>query len=294
MRPSLRQIEYALAVAEYLNFRQAAKACHVTQPALSVQVAQLESLLGVTLFERDRRRVLVTPAGREVLRLARRVMEGVDELAETALGMGRPLCGTLRLGVIPTIAPFVLPKTLARLRRRFPELRLLLRESQTSELVRQLREGSLDVALLALEADLGDLQTLPLWRDAFLLAVPAGHRLHRRRRVRESDLQREEVLLLEDGHCLRDQALEICRRAAAREWSAFRASSLTTLTEMVAGGIGVTLLPEMALPVVRTSKGLVAIPFTKPAPHRTVGLAWRRTSPRAESYALLAEELQRG
>jgi len=291
-RPSIRHLEYAVAVAEYLNFREAAKTCHVTQPALSAQIAQLEELLGIPLFERDRRRVLVTREGAAIIARARGILTQVDELIEAAGVLARPLSGTLRLGVIPTVAPYVLPRAVSRLRRAHPDLRLLLREDQTGELVRRLRDGQLDLLLLALEADLGEVDTLPLFEDPFLVAVPSDHPLAKRKRVRERDLIDESVLLLEDGHCLRDQVLEVCARARATELGDFRASSLTTLTQMAAGGIGITLLPEMAASRERSTRNLKLVPFAKPKPYRTIGLAWRRSSPRADEYHTLGDTLR--
>ncbi|MGH7820554.1 MAG: LysR substrate-binding domain-containing protein, partial [Candidatus Binatia bacterium] len=221
---------------------------------------------------------------------ARAILADLDELVSEARGFRRPLCGPLRLGVIPTIAPYLLPRVLPAIRRRFPELRLLLREAETARLVELARAGKLDLLLLALEADLADLQTLELFRDPFLLALPKGHRLAPKSAVREADLAGEEVLLLEDGHCFREQALALCGRAGASELGDFRASSLTTLAEMVASGIGVTLLPELAVGRRRTPLRDVDVrPFRRPPPHRTIGLAWRPTCPRKEEFLLLAE-----
>jgi LysR family hydrogen peroxide-inducible transcriptional activator len=292
MRPSIRQLEYAVAVSEALSFRRAAEACHVSQPALSAQIRELESTLGVRLFERDRRRVLVTEAGQEVLRRARAVILAMDELVGTADRGGDPLTRTLRMGVIPTVAPYFLPRVLPRVRKRYPRLRLLLIEDRTPNLVRRLAEGELDLLLLALEADLGESETLPLFRDRFLLATPPGHSLAGRRSIREADLAGEEVLLLEDGHCLRDQALRVCKAGGAAEREDFRASSLGTLIQMVAHGIGVTLVPAMAGEGPSPPKSqLRLVPFARPRPYRTIGLAWRKTSPRKEEFRLLARVL---
>ncbi len=200
MRPSLRQLEYLVAVADTLHFRRAAESVHVSQPGLSAQIQELERLLGVRLFERDRRRVLATEAGLAAAARARRVLAEVDRLVETARGHSEPLTGTLRIGVIPTVAPYLLPRALPAIRRAFPRLRALLHEDETPRLVEQLEDGSLDVLLLAMETDLGDAERRPLFSDAFLLAVPPGHRFATRRRLRESDLHDEELLLLEDGH----------------------------------------------------------------------------------------------
>ncbi len=294
MLPSFRQLEYFVAVAEHLSFGRAADACHVSQPGLSTQLRQLEDTLGVRLFERDRRRVLLTPAGRSLLARARRVLIDGEALVDAARVFTRPLTGELRLGIIPTVAPYLLPAALPSLHRHYPDLRLLLREDETRVLVSLLAEGRLDLLLLALQADLGDAETMALFDDPFVLAVPAGHRLARRKRVNESDLVGEQVLLLQDGHCLRDQALRVCDHAGATELGDFRATSLTTLAQMVAGGIGVTLLPSMSLAAeVECRPDLVALPFSRPSPRRTIGLAWRPTTARADEFRLLAEALQK-
>lgn len=293
MRPSLRQLEYALAVAEHLNFREAAKVCHVTQPALSAQVAQLEANLGVQLFERDRRKVIVTPVGAQILERARRILNQVDDLMESARVLQRPLVGTLRLGVIPTIAPYLLPRIIPAIQRSYPELRLWLREDPTELLVRGLNQGRLDLLLLALEAELGEVETLPLLHDEFLVAVSPVHPLAKRKEVRQEELRGEEVLLLDDGHCLRDQALEVCEQAGAYELGDFRASSLHTLAQMTAGGIGITLLPAIAVDTETRVENLLVRPFVRPAPARTIGLAWRRTSSREEEFRALAQLIQR-
>ena len=199
-RPTLRQLEYLSAIADTLSFRQAAEACHVSQPALSTQIQQLERLLGTRLFERDRRSVLPTEAGERAAERARHILAAVDELIAAAQAHREPLSGTLKLGVIPTIAPFLLPRALPRVRARYPALRLWIREEPTARLLQALAAGSMDVLLLALETELGSVRTHPLFEDPFLLAVPPGHRLAGRKRVREADLFDESVLLLEDGH----------------------------------------------------------------------------------------------
>jgi len=293
MLPSLRQLEYLVEVARQRSFRRAARACGVSQPGLSAQIRTLEELLDLSLFERDRRRVLPTPAGEALAARARRVLAEAQALVEAARVFTRPLAGPLRLGVIPTVSPYLLPEVLPEVRRRYPELALELREERTDRLVTRLAEGRLDLLLLALEAELGDLETLPLFADPFFLAVPAAHPLARRRSVREADLDGTQVLLLEDGHCLRDQALALCSAHGAVELGDFRATSLATLVQMVASGAAVTLLPQLALAAEVPPGGeLVTRPFRAPAPHRTIGLAWRRSSPRAGEYRELAPLLR--
>ncbi|MSR63465.1 MAG: LysR family transcriptional regulator [Planctomycetes bacterium] len=290
-RPALRQLECVVALAEHLSFRKAAEACFISQPALSLQLQQLERVLGTQLFERDRRRVLLTPAGSELLPHARAALHAIDGFVHAAATLRDPLAGTLRLGVIPTVAPYVLPGVIGVLRKRFPKLRLLLREDQTAHLVAQVQEGKLDLALLALEAELGTLATFPLYSDPFVLAAPAGHAIAARKQARDEDLASEEVLLLEDGHCLREQALSICSRAGARELGDFRATSLNTLVRMVASGTGVTLLPAMAIASeVHAQDRLVTLPLARRA-SRTIGLVWRASTTRRATFELLAEVL---
>jgi LysR family transcriptional regulator, hydrogen peroxide-inducible genes activator len=290
--PTLRQLEYAVAVADHRHFRRAAAACAVSQPALSTQIRELEDQLGVRLFERGRGGVVVTPEGGRIAEQARAILASARELVDVGRSLGRPLAGPLRLGVIPTVAPYLLPKVLPGLQGVYPDLSLLLREDQTARLVERLAAGELDVLLLALEANLGDSVQLPLFRDRFQLVVRRDHALARRRRVRESDLEGSELLLLDDGHCLRDQTLSACQARGARERANFRATSLGTLTQMVASGIAATLLPELALASeVAPRADLVAVPFERPEPHRTIGLVWRRGSARTAQYRLLAAHL---
>jgi LysR family hydrogen peroxide-inducible transcriptional activator len=291
--PTIRQLEYVTAIEDNGTFQSAADACHVSQPGLSTQVKQLEEFLGLQLFERGRKPLLVTPAGREILQRARVVLAAMNELQEAARCLGQPLTGKLRLGVIPTVAPYLLPAVLPAVRRAHPALRLELHEARTLDLVGALDKGNLDLLLLALEAPLGNVTTFPLFEDPFLLAVPKGHRLAGRKRIREADLAGEDVLLLDDGHCLRTQALSICTRAGAADLGDLRASSLATLLSMVAGGSGVTLLPELAT---RASaildRDLALVPFSRPVPARTIGFAWRTTSPRDAEFAELANLFQ--
>jgi LysR family hydrogen peroxide-inducible transcriptional activator len=286
---TIRQLEYIIAIEDHGSFRAAAEACHVTQPGLSAQVRQLEDLLELQLFERGRKPVLATPAGLEIVRRAREVLTAVEELHDAARSLCRPLSGPLRLGVIPTVAPYLLPEVLPALRRAYPELRPELHEAPTVDLVQALERGELDLLLLALEGPLGDAARFPLFDDPFVLAVPRGHRFAGRKRVREADLAGEAVLLLDDGHCMREQALSICNTAGASELGNFRASSLTTLASMVASGDAVTLLPTLATQGASAlDRDLCLLPFVRPAPKRTIGLAWRKTSPRGAEFEELA------
>lgn len=285
-RPTLRQFEYLVALGEHLSFRKAADACHVTQPGLSAQIKQLEETLGVALFERDRRKVLPTPAGEQILVAARDVLASVDDIVNTSASFGEPLTGELRLGVIPTIAPYLLPRVIAASRKRFPDLRLLLTEDTTHNLVEAATAGRLDLLLLSLDADLASLETLLLGHDRFFVAVPPQHPYAKREVLSLDDLDGQDILLLDEGHCLRDQILPLCEGSSGGRLADLRATSLTTLTQMVASGIGFTILPEMARKA--ESERVVAVDL-EPAYSRSVGLAWRRTSRDAASYAILAD-----
>src|SRR6266568_239485 len=278
---SLRQLQYAVAVAETGGFRRAAERCHVSQPALSAQLAQLESVLEVRLFERDRRRVLPTAAGEALVARARRVLTDADELVAAATQLGDPLAGRLHLGVIPTVSPYLLPDATPALRARCPRLSVRWTEDRTDGLLASLREGRLDDVLHATIAE-----------DPFVLAAPNGHPMVRDRRpARLSDLEGGTALLLDDGHCLRDQALALCALAHVRE-ADFRATSLPTLLQMVLGGAGVTLLPSIALPVENRRGELTVRRFEAPSPGRTIVLVWRRQSSRAPALEEVAAALR--
>jgi LysR family transcriptional regulator, hydrogen peroxide-inducible genes activator len=285
---TLRQLQYALAVAEELSFHRAAERCHVSQPSLSAQVAELETNLGVQLFERDRRRVLVSKAGERLLAPLRRALLSADELTVTARQGADPLSGALSIGVIPTVSPYFLPAVTGPLRSQFPRLTLSWIEDKTAVLVKSLAEGQLDAAVVALEAELGPVEHELLAKDHFLLAAAPGHPL-----LAESGplsrraLAGTDVLLLDEGHCLREQALEFCSRGKARELE-FRATSLPTLVQMVAGGAGVTLLPELAVPTEAPRAEIAVRPFADPEPARSIALIWRRHAALAETLRSIA------
>jgi LysR family hydrogen peroxide-inducible transcriptional activator len=289
-RPSVRQLECLVAVADQGSFRKAAAALGISQPALSAQVQAVEDLLTVQVFERDRRAVLVTPAGEDVIGRARLALEAIDAVSDAARRRAEPLVGPLRLGVIPTVAPYWLPALLPAVRKRFPRLELILREDQTARLLAQLAAGQIDAALLALPVP-GDFTCATIAREDFLLAAPRGADILKKRgRLTERDLADETVLLLEDGHCLRDQALAVCSRGGAHESMEVRATSLPTLVQMVAGGMGITLLPEAAADALVQPRGPVeVVELGKPPPGRTLGLVWRTSSARLREFRLLAE-----
>jgi LysR family transcriptional regulator, hydrogen peroxide-inducible genes activator len=290
MEPTLRQLRYFVALAETRHFGQAALRCHVTQPALSMQIKELEEALGAPLIERARSGAMLTPAGIEVARRARAILRAVRDLADLARQHAEVPSGPLRVGVIPTIGPYLLPKVLPRVHAAFPNLQLSLRESQTLVLVKELLVGTLDLLILALPVDDPEIDELPLFEDVFALALPATHPLEAQGGVSESELRGERLLLLEEGHCLRDQTLAVAQAGGASELDDFRASSLATVVQMVANGYGCTILPELAVPVeVGDRQGIRVVPFQRPPPVRTVGLAWRRTSPRRGEFLAFGE-----
>ena len=289
---SLRQLQYAVAVGELLSFRKAAEACHVSQPSLSAQLAQLEEALGVRLFERDRRRVLVTVAGKQVVERARTVLREADDLVAAARRAGDPLAGTLRIGVIPTISPYLLPSATRALRSAYPQLTAVWLEDKTETLVRSLDAGTLDAALLALEAEIGDVEHEVLADDPFVLATRPDDPLGTKRApAKAAELRDASVLLLDDGHCFRDQALAFCSSARAHELE-FRATSLPTLAHMVAAGVGVTVLPQLAVSTEAQRAGLRVRAFATPVPHRTLALVWRKRSPLAPALRKLASTIR--
>lgn len=283
--PTLRQLRYFDALAAQAHFGRAAEQAHVTQPALSMQIADLERELGVPLVERQPRGAVLTEDGEEVARRARAILLAVEDLVDYARHHRQPLTGGLRVGVIPTIAPYLLPRVLPILKRRYPELRLKLRESQTAVLVSEILAGQLDAALLALPVEDAGIETMALFDDPFLLAMPHDHRLADREMVAAVEIAGEPLLLLEEGHCLRDQAMAVCRGAGVKQFDTFGATSLSTLSELVINGYGITLLPEVCVPFEARRRRLAVRPFADPAPKRTLALAWRRSSPRKADFA---------
>lgn len=273
---SLRQLQYVVAVADELSFRRAAERCHVSQPSLSSQLAQVEAGLGVQLFERSRKKVLLTAAGRDLIERARRILLEADDLVHLAERVSDPLSGTLRFGVIPTISPYLLPAVTPSLRKAFPRLRFAWLEDKTEVLVKKLGEGELEGAVLALEANVGDVDHRVVASDPFVVVTRPDHALATKASpVTEADLRDEQLLLLEDGHCFRDQALEACGSDRVREGE-FRATSLATLVQMVAGGGGVTLIPALAVAAEARRARLHVRALRAPAAHRTIALVWRK------------------
>lgn len=290
---NLRDLRYLVALAEHKHFGRAADASFVSQPTLSTQIKKLEDELDVALVERTPRKILLTEVGREIATRARHVLDEVEQIKAIARRTKDPESGTLRLGIFPTLGPYLLPHVVPGLRERFPRLELLLTEEKTETLLARLREGRLDAALLALPLHDDQLHAEVLFDEPFLLAVPTQHRLARRKALAIDDLESESLLLLEDGHCLRDQALAACELEGARRNAAFNGTSLHTLAQMVANDLGVTLMPQMALDA-GIVRGLdVAVrPLSGKTPHRRIGLVWRRSSARKETFRQLGEALK--
>jgi LysR family hydrogen peroxide-inducible transcriptional activator len=291
---TLKQLRYLGALAQHRHFGRAAEACTITQPALSMQIRDLERELGVELVERRPGEVTLTEVGHEVTRRAERVLASARDLVDFARHRGRPLTGRLQLGIITSLAPYLLPKMLPVLQRRYPDLRVGLRETQTKLLVGELARGTLDVVMLALPVNEADIETIRLFDDPFLLAVAAGDPRPETARVTARDIDQERLILLEEGHCLRDQALAYCasvRRDRSMEdlGVSLGATSLATVMQMVANGYGVTLVPRVAVDVEVRDERIKLLRFAAPVPGRTIGLAWRRTSPRKVDFLALGQ-----
>ena len=286
---TLKQLRYFDALARELHFGRAADACAVTQPALSMQIHELEQNLGLVLVERTRSGVQLTTKGAEIAARCSRILGDVRDLVAYAQHSNRILAGRLRLGVIPSVAPYMLPPLLPLLREAYPDLELHVRETQTQILTDELLEGRLDVLLLALPVKHPDLTNLPLFEDKFLLAVPKERKLSGRVRATKELIENEKLLLLEEGHCLRDQALTYCSLQQVDAVNTFGASSLSTIVEMVSAGFGITLLPEMSIGIEERGRDITLVRFIDPEPSRTIGLVWRSTSPQKQDF----EELGR-
>jgi LysR family transcriptional regulator, hydrogen peroxide-inducible genes activator len=286
---TLRQLRYLQALAQHRHFGRAAEACAVTQPALSMQIRELEKELDVDLVERRPGEAALTETGMEVARRAERVLAASRDLVDFARHRGRILSGRLKLGIIPTLAPYVLPKVLPDLQARYPDLTVELRETQTKALIEELEAGDLDAIMLALPLADAEIETMRLFDDAFLLAVPADDPLPRATRVNPREIDQQRLILLEEGHCLRDQALAYCATARSQMPLRLGATSLATVMQMVANGYGVTLVPEVAVDVEVRDERVKLLRFTSPEPGRTIGLGWRRTSPRKADFLALGE-----
>jgi LysR family transcriptional regulator, hydrogen peroxide-inducible genes activator len=287
---NLRDLHYLVSLAEHRHFGRAAEACFVSQPTLSTQIKKLEDELGVALVERTPRKVLLTDVGREIAHRAREVLNEIEQIKGIARRTVDPESGTVRLGIFPTLGPYLLPHVVPMLRERFPRLELLLVEEKTETVLHRLREGKLDAAVLALPVHDDSLHAEFLFEEPFLLAVPQSHPLAKRPQLRLNDLSEQNLLLLEDGHCLRDQALEVCHMSGAAEKTGFRATSLETLRQMVAANVGITLLPTLAVkPPVAQAPNLQLVEFTGHPPSRKIAMVWRKSSAMGNFLKQLAE-----
>jgi len=274
---NLRDLHYLTALAEHRHFGRAAAASFVSQPTLSAQIRKLEDELGVALIERAPRNVMLTPIGVEIAERARRIVDEVRQMKQAARRSQRPDAGSVRLGVFPTLAPYLLPHVVPLVAARFPELQLLLTEEKSQLLLERLSDGRLDAAILALPVEDTQLHAQFLFEEPFVLAVPDQHPLAQRQTLAVEELAGFELMLLEDGHCLRQQALEVCALSGAGERADFRASSLETLRQMVAANVGLTLLPALSVhPPIRNPAGIRLLPFTGAAPNRQIAMCWRR------------------
>src|SRR5215471_1127479 len=290
--PSLRHLRHLTALHDHGHFGRAAEACHVTQSTLSASIKELETVLETTLVDRTKRRVVLTPVGIETVERARRIVRELEELVSFTTASREPLSGTLRMGTIPTVGPFLLPRVLPSLREAYGRLKLYLVEDLTDRLIESLHRGELDVVLLALPYDCGAVETVILFEDPFVVGLPRAHPLAKEGGVKPERLWCEHLLLLKDGHCLRDHALSACHLADRRYSEGFEATSLPTLVQMVDNGLGMTLLPTLAVDAgLLLGTSLTTRPLLTDEPARNIGLVWRRGTGRRDEFRLLAKEL---
>ncbi len=274
---NIRDLKYLIALAEHKHFGRAADASFVSQPTLSTQIKKLEEELSISLFERDNKNVMITDAGHAIIERARKVIEGVDDIKLFASRHTDPLAGDLRLGAIPTIGPYLFPKILPKLVKAFPKLHLQLHEAQTAILIKKLEAGELDAAIMAVPVQSDKLAYQEIYDESFMLAMPKGHDLEKHKSVPASALANESVMLLEEGHCLRDQALDYCHTIGTEENTGFRATSMETLKQMVAIGAGITFIPETTA-LMNTMPNISIRPFAKKVPSRKVAMYYRKSS----------------
>lgn len=287
---NVRALQYFVKLADLRHFSKAAEACFVSQPTLSTQIRKLEEELGVQLVERAPRKVMLTPVGAEIAERARGVLNEIEQIRVVARRNTNPAEGTLRLGIFPTLAPYLLPHVIPSIRKKFPKLKLQLSEEKTDDILKMLHRGELDAALLALPIDDDGMRVAPLFKEPFVLAVPEDHPLAQMKSVTTEDLRGSELLLLEEGHCMRDHALEVCALAGASERVDFHATSMETLRQMVAADVGITLMPLLSVkPPIAETGNVVIIPFESPAPNRTIAMVWRNTSALSEFFESLAK-----
>jgi LysR family transcriptional regulator, hydrogen peroxide-inducible genes activator len=285
---NLKDLKYLVALADTGHFGKAAERTFVSQPTLSAQLKKLEEYLGVKLVERQPKNVQLTEVGRQIVVRARRMLDEGDEIIALARSNTDPFAGKLKMALIPTIGPYLLPRVMQKIRKTMPHLGLMLYEYQTEPLLKRLRDGEIDLGIIALPALQEGVESRPLYEEAFTVALPNHHSLADKSTIKVADLKGQTLLLLEDGHCLRDQALEVCSRVDVREAEDFRATSLETLRQMVVAGLGLTLLPELAVESpFGSQRGLTIRQFGKPVPTRTVGAVWRKSSTRAAAIAAI-------
>jgi LysR family hydrogen peroxide-inducible transcriptional activator len=290
---NLRDLRYFVALADTRHFGKAAERCFVSQPTLSAQIKKLENYLGVQLIERHPRRVQLTETGAKIVPLARRMLQESEDIIALARNEHDPLSGKINVALIPTIGPYLLPLVMRRLRKQVPRLKLMLYEYQTQAVLEKLRAGDIELGILALPVPLDGLEARQLYEEPFTVAVPSNSELAKRSSVKIDDLNGETVLLLEDGHCLRDQALDVCSRVDVKESEDYRATSLETLRQMVAAGLGITLLPELATRgPFGSGQGLAVKTFAKPVPSRTIGAVWRKSSARTEAIKAICDVIE--
>ncbi len=289
---TLRQLHYLESLSRHLHFGKAANECSISQPALSVQIKELEGILGVPLFERGRNGVIITNEGKEVVRRARTVLKEVADLNDYAKG-SIGMAGPLRIGIIPTIAPYILPRMLPLLKTEFPQMEPLIRESRTEQLVDELTNGNLDVIIAALPLGENIFSVMRLFEDPFLLALPRASRPPKSNRELSQFIRDEQLLLLEEGHCLRDQALQHCDIAGVQYGKIYGTSNITTLVQMVSNGLGITILPKMCLDLELRDDTIQLVEFQKPVPYRIIGIAWRKSSPNSRHFETIGAIVKR-
>jgi LysR family transcriptional regulator, hydrogen peroxide-inducible genes activator len=287
---NLKDLKYLVALADTGHFGRAAERSFVSQPTLSAQLKKLEEYLGVKLVERQPKNVQLTEVGRQIVVRARRMLDEGEEIIALARSNTDPFAGKLKVALIPTIGPYLLPRVMPKIRKAVPHLGLMLYEYQTEALLKRLRDGEIDLGIVALPVPQDGLESRALYEEAFTVALPNHHPLAAKATIKVQDLKGQTLLLLEDGHCLRDQALEVCSRVDIREAEDFRATSLETLRQMVVAGLGITLLPELAVEApFGSQRGMAIRQFTKPTPSRTVGAVWRKSSTRAAAIAAVCD-----
>ena len=290
---NFRALQYFVKLAELKHFSKAADACFVSQPTLSTQIRKLEEELGVSLVERAPRKIMLTPIGEDIAHRARHVLRDIEHIKDAARRSRDPQTGTIKLGIFPTLAPYLLPHVIPVIRQRYPELRIQLAEEKTDEILNMLDQGRLDAGLLALPVEEHGMEIEMLFEEPFVMAMPSSHPLSDKQSISLSDLEGTELLLLEEGHCLRQHALAVCEMAGAHERVDFHATSMETLRQMVAANAGVTLMPVLSVkPPIASTENIALRPFNAPAPSRTIALVWRSSSPLGGFLRKLADSLK--